>query len=333
MKKLLSTSLLLAGIITGLPTYAHDWDGGRPDGHAPIGVMGDHMHAVGEWMLSYRYMNMKMDGMRDGTDDLSSQKIFDQGYMVAPTDMESHMHMVGGMYAPSDTLTIMLMASYGEKEMNHLTRPGSMARTRMGERFPMNTEGWGDLSVSAMYLLYREGPLRVHANLGVSAPSGELTERAYPMHYTTGTWDLLPGITWSYQGEAYSAGTQINGRVHLGENSREFTYGDKVGVTPWVAYKLSEWASVSGRLKLDYTDSVDGLDEDHPAPFAAPPLDPANHGGVWLDYGLGLNLYASEGTFKGHRLALEVLLPAYQDLNGPQLKRESTLLLGWQKAF
>jgi hypothetical protein len=31
---------------------------GRPDGHAPLGVMGDHRHASGEWMLSYRFARM-----------------------------------------------------------------------------------------------------------------------------------------------------------------------------------------------------------------------------------------------------------------------------------
>ena len=36
-----------------------------PDDHAPIGVMGDHAHKAGEWMLFYRYGFMKMDGNRD----------------------------------------------------------------------------------------------------------------------------------------------------------------------------------------------------------------------------------------------------------------------------
>ena len=36
----------------------------RADSHAPIGVMGEHMHKKGEWMLSYRYMYMDMEGSR-----------------------------------------------------------------------------------------------------------------------------------------------------------------------------------------------------------------------------------------------------------------------------
>ena len=31
--------------------------------HAPIGVMGDHMHMKGEWMFSYRRMTITMEDM------------------------------------------------------------------------------------------------------------------------------------------------------------------------------------------------------------------------------------------------------------------------------
>ena len=58
-------------LITNL--YAHDeklMPSGRPDGHAPIGVMGDHMHKKGEYMMSYRYMTMNMGGLLDGGDDI-----------------------------------------------------------------------------------------------------------------------------------------------------------------------------------------------------------------------------------------------------------------------
>jgi len=30
------------------------WTSARPDGHAPISVMGDHTHHKGEWMFSYK---------------------------------------------------------------------------------------------------------------------------------------------------------------------------------------------------------------------------------------------------------------------------------------
>ncbi|MCH1495007.1 MAG: transporter, partial [Rubripirellula sp.] len=45
---------------------AHDSYRGRADKHAPAGLMGDHLHKTGEWMVEYKYMNMYMDGNRAG---------------------------------------------------------------------------------------------------------------------------------------------------------------------------------------------------------------------------------------------------------------------------
>ncbi len=39
----------------------------RSDSHAPISIMGDHMHKKDEFMVSYRYMFMGMDGYQSGS--------------------------------------------------------------------------------------------------------------------------------------------------------------------------------------------------------------------------------------------------------------------------
>lgn len=38
------------------------WHSARPDGHASIGVVGEHYRKKGEIMFSYRYMPMWMGG-------------------------------------------------------------------------------------------------------------------------------------------------------------------------------------------------------------------------------------------------------------------------------
>ncbi|MGB3151885.1 MAG: transporter, partial [Maribacter sp.] len=99
------------------------WTAGRPDGHAPISVMGDHMHGKGEWMFSYRYMYMNMEGLKQEGNDAS----FDDAladYMVTPTKMPMNMHMLGSMYAPSDKLTLLAMINIVSMEMDHVTRMG-----------------------------------------------------------------------------------------------------------------------------------------------------------------------------------------------------------------
>lgn len=53
------------------------WSSNRADGHAPISIMGDHTHNKGEFMVSYRYMPMWMDGMIEGNGGIENRKAFD----------------------------------------------------------------------------------------------------------------------------------------------------------------------------------------------------------------------------------------------------------------
>ncbi|MGB0581855.1 MAG: transporter, partial [Limisphaerales bacterium] len=113
---LLLTVFALA--LGNLASVAHDWTGSRPDGHAPIGVMGDHYHGKNEWMFSYRYMFMAMDGNRNGNDQLTVAQTAAAGpFGVVPLKMVMQMHMLGVMYAPSDHLTLMGMLPYNYIEM------------------------------------------------------------------------------------------------------------------------------------------------------------------------------------------------------------------------
>lgn len=42
---------------------------------APIGVMGDHRHKKGEWMISYRLMHMAMAGIQIVTDSVTPEQV------------------------------------------------------------------------------------------------------------------------------------------------------------------------------------------------------------------------------------------------------------------
>lgn len=46
-----------------------------------------------------------------------------------------------------------------------------------------------------------------------------------------------------------------------------------------------------------------------------------------------ISLVAQRGALRGHRLALEVGAPVYQDVNGLQLETDWVATLGWQRAF
>ncbi len=310
------------------------WSAARPDGHAPIGVMGDHAHKKGEFMFSYRYMFMNMDGNRDGTNSLSESEVL-QDFMVAPVDMTMEMHMFGAMYAVSDDVTLMAMVPYVSKEMEHITR--------MGTRFTTNTEGFGDIKTTALYTIMNKDKQRVHLNLGASFPTGSINERddtpagndqilPYPMQIGSGTFDLLPGITYLGQSDKGSWGAQALTTLRLGKNSNGYRLGNKYQLSGWIARNWTDWLSTSLRLTGTTWGDIDGAD-DRLNPMIIPTADPDRRSGTQVNLGFGVNLYAPKGDLKGSRLAMEFELPIYRDLDGPQLETDWQLTLGLQSSF
>lgn len=309
------------------------WTPGRPDGHAPIGVMGDHVHKKGEWMVSLRAMRMHMDGMRQGTDRLSSAEVIGQGFMVTPTEMDMTMLMAGLMYAPSDNVTLMAMLPYVWNEMDHITGTNVEFTTR--------SSGISDLRLTGLVPVARFGEREgggqiVHLNLGLSVPTGSIDERddtpamagatlPYPMQLGTGTWDLLPGVTYNGQADDWSWGAQVQGRFHLGRNDEDYRRGNRGEATVWGARRITPGLSSSVRLAGQTVGNISGRDL-RLNPNMVPTADPGNQGGKRLDLLVGLNAYLAAG----HRGAFEVGLPVYQDLDGPQLETDWTVTLGWQ---
>ena len=105
---------------------AQEWSSSRPDGHAPLGVMGDHTHEKGEVMFSYRFMPMRMEGNLVGADRVDTVDVL-RAFPVTPLRMPMSMHMFSAMVAPADRLTLMGMVPILDGSMDHLTRTGSVA--------------------------------------------------------------------------------------------------------------------------------------------------------------------------------------------------------------
>ncbi|MEP4532021.1 MAG: hypothetical protein ABJ004_02970 [Cyclobacteriaceae bacterium] len=318
-----------------------NWTSGRPDGHAPISVMGDHTHGKGDWMVSYRYMMMGMDGLRDGSEDISSDDAFDQGYMMVPKSMTMNMHMLGVMYAPSDRLTLMIMSNYVELNMDMAMRMNGMT-----SRFETSSSGLGDLKISGLYKLLDVKGQRIHANLGLSVPVGSIdnedvtpmsdpnaTQLPYPMQIGSGTWDVIPGITYMGQKGALSWGAQTMGTIRIGENNRSYAFGNKGCLLGWVGFKTTEWLSFSAKVKGSVSGKISGADPAYTNPMMSPTLQTENFGGTTASSGLGFNIYIPNGALKNVRIGVEYELPLYQNLNGPQMKTTGIGTLGLQYSW
>ena len=68
-------------------------------------------------------------------------------------------------------------------------------------------------------------------------------------------------------------------------------------------------------------------------PIMVPTADPDLRAGERLDMVFGLNVYAPEGRFSGHRVTIEGGLPVYQRLDGPQLETKWQMRVAWEYTF
>ena len=350
-----AASLTIISLTTSVA--AHDeWSGARPDGHAPIGVMADHYHKKGEWMTSYRYMFMSMDGNRMGDDELSVAQVAPGtgvGFPIVPTKMYMGMHMFGMMYAPSDRVTLMGMLNYTSMEMDHVNATaGVVGGLPAGGTFRTKTDGIGDLTLGGLFKMYNHERHSLHFNLGLSLPTGSIDEQdvtpgmpgglarrilPYPMQLGSGTVDVRPGMTYLGQTEDWSWGAQAMATVRIDENSAGYKLGDQIDLSGWIARRLSDWMSGSFRMRSLTWGNISGSDArlapGGPLGFPVETADPNRRGGTRLDALLGANFYIRNGMLKGHRIAVEAGLPVYQYLNGPQLQTDWSIVAGWQYAF
>ena len=176
MKHTFSTLLILSSFTSAI--NAHDtYSTARPDGHAPISVMGDHVHKTGEWMVSYRYMQMSMDDMLSGEENISSTEVLMSGYTVTPESMHMGMHMLNTMYALNDSWTFMVMANYMDIEMDHRINPMALPLVAVNggsDTFTTESSGIGDTKLSALYQFYADDNKCAHLGLGISLPIGSI---------------------------------------------------------------------------------------------------------------------------------------------------------------
>lgn len=312
-------------------------------------------------MLSCRFMHMDMDGMKHGNDRVSSAEVFaaDGGYTVTPEDMSMDMHMFGLMYAPTNKLTLMLMANYIESEMDHRINPAAPAMlfgVVGGDSFTTESSGWGDTKLTALYRFYLEGNRKAHIGLGISLPTGSIDEvdntprpgmpptfnrnqLPAPMQLGSGTYDLLPSITYVQQFEKWSWGAQANGVIRLeSKNDNGYRLGHVFEALGWAGYNLTDWIGVNGGFSYKWTGELQGRQDKvgQNGPMGLNSVTTAfagNYGGERIDAILGINLLIPSGILKGHRLAADIRRPLRQDLNGYQLETDSVFTMGWQKSF
>ena len=348
MKFLLSFLLLFASFSYG-DTKSH----ARAIDHAPIGVMGDHYHNQGEAMFSIRQSYMKMSGNLFNGDSISTQDILAMpnplGSMpanlsVVPTHMTMKMTMLGGMYAPTDNITLMAMGMFMSKDMDLNTYQPMMGRDLLGS-FSTSSSDLSDVSLGALIKLKETDTSRWHAQVSlqksigtndlkgtVFTPMGMEMDMILPygMQPSDRASRLIVGITNVQKvKDRYVWGNQMRRKITLSEG--QWTFGDQTELNSWVQYELSQSVALSSRLKITLQDKVAGKNPMIMAPVQT--ANPQNYGGEEVHFGVGINVLVNLFPGQVDRLGLEIMTPLMQDKNNLQMESDYKINFGYQKSF
>ena len=283
---------------------------------APAGVMGDHVHHKGGWMVSTRFMAMYMEG---GIDD-------DSSVSLPGRSMDVQKYMIGAMIAPHDRLTLAMMIPYAVKEME---TPMMSART----------EGVGDLKLTGIHQLWSTDAHQLLMNLSVGLPTGSIDEKnaagimrlGYPMQLGSGSWSLTPGITYTGRTSGWNWGTQAKANLPLHKNKHDYRLGNRYDLQGWISRDVCPESALSLRLNGWHRENIDGAD-----PMLNPAMSPGNDpdlkAATRVDAWAGID-YRPTGAPGDARLVLEGGVPVYQYVDGPQLGTRWMVVAGAQLSF
>ena len=321
---------------------------GKADKHAPAGIMGDHVHGQGEWMVEYKYMNMYMDDNIVGdskrapgllTPPTSIDGIVSGGIAV-PTQMTMEMHMIHLMYGVTDQVTAYTMINVPSITMDHIRGPGNPAGPGS---FSTHNSGFGDTHFGALVeLLPEDEDDDIVLNLGTSVPTGDIYRLSsaptnglgpgvlplpYPMRLGSGTFNFRPGITFKHYDVYSSWGMQLQTDLPVGRNYRGYSVSNTYQFNSWFSYLPTDNLALTFRIENLFRSNYDGAD-----PTATNLGVHTNvesfRGGYWLNLGLGTAILAN-----GHLFNIEFVPNLYQHVNGVQLETDWTLAVSWSKSF
>ena len=304
----------------------------RPDAHAPIGVMADHMHHKHEIMVSHRFMVMQMNTLYNGTSKISELNVLSD-YMMTPSSMQMSMHMLGAMWGYSDNITLTAMINYSSNEMSMINQ--------MNAKSDMSSEGFGDLKIGAIFKVSESSRDQIIVNSSLSVPVGSIDEEnsdgnhlPYGMQLGSGTYDLNLGTTYTAHKHNYSYGAQLGFLCRLGTNSNDYSLGNQYKLNAWAQKVWTNEISTSIRGTALFINDIEGEDSTLSAMVTSmSPLYSTNQGSIRGDIGFGINYYPKTTILKGNRLAGELNIPVFHHTDTINVVADSTITFGIQRTL
>ncbi len=318
---------------------------------SPAGVMINHVHPQGEWMVSYRYMQMQMGTPISGRSSVSQTDVFNS-YLAYTPSMHMDMHMLMGMYGITNRITLMAMFNLvnNNMQMDMLKSPMSnmadmTGMSTLNSSMSMQSVGLGDSKLHVLVGILRNVDYQLIASAGVSIPNGSILQNGasddmfypnsrlpYMMQLGSGTVDFLPGITFVSQKDRLAFSFQSQGTIRLYNNKFGYRLGNEFSLNTWIGYNWWKGFGTTLRLEGNWSSNLHGSDKTIYS-FNEISANPTNYGGSKLQGLFGISYQFEDGFISNQRVALEYGLPVYQQLIGIQNQLNQTWMASWSYSF
>lgn len=183
----------------------------------------------------------------------------------------------------------------------------------------------------------------------------------YGLQSGSGTWDVLAGADIQGVRGVFRAGAELSTVKRMGHaNSFGYRLGDQLRGDLWAGADIVPWLTMTARVEARQEGRIHGAYEDHleknvpftelqhvdydvngdgvvdaqdvdyvtvyrdalvPHVVSSPDDLAANHGGSFVDAGVGLSIHALGGPFNGDSVSVEWLRPVFTNAYGYQLRR------------
>ncbi len=367
MKRYFSLIILAGLCLVSWPEEANAYIGiccGKCGGNMPMNIPGGGVPETHEFRFKISPMFMRMDGLRDGTSNVDPGSILGMPvmmgsptglYMAAPTSMDMKMLNLALGYSVTDDFFAGVMGMYQDNSMD-MQFSTMMQGTTGVPGFTMKSDGFADTMLMTKYRLFADDPLiptnQASLLVGLSLPTGSIDERntehplaarqtellPYSMQLGSGSFDPMFGLL--YQGSAspwwWGLNAMYTGR--WANNDRGYRLGDKYNADAYAMYQPRyDWvlelqinADWQGDIRGEADEALTGASGhatqgSASSPYMTPLWNPANYGGK--------NVFATVGVqwqpAPLHILNLQVGLPVYRKLNGPQLEKDYRVQFTW----
>jgi hypothetical protein len=314
--------LLMAGISSYLSAFPADRDSVvcndysccSKDDPTPAGIMISHVHKKNEWMISYKYMNMSMGGIGKGPGNVNKESIF-VNYIMSADEMQMNMHMLMLMYNSSSMEMTMFSATHSHS---------GMPVVDMGPT--MFTSGIGDVQLYLLYGALLKSNQQLLLSTGLGIPISKMQDNApYSMQNGSGTYDILPCLSYLFQDGNLSFSTQLSSIIRTGKNSLGYKLGNEVTSNSWLSWQWHRMISTSLRLEGNLADRIRGYDKGLYY-YNDITTNPFNYGGREINMYVGSVFQFKKTLLKKARFGIEYGIPVYQYVNGIQMKSQHALL-------